>query len=212
MRYWIVFLTTLICGAAAAGQEPNGRKPVSGVLVIVNERGNPKLKKISFSTLRKIYNCEIKSWKDVPGSDRTDPILAYASDESSEVSLFFMRRVGKVQLANCVTVISGQQSDKIIASGLAALPANSNVKEVVQGVGIISADLPEIPKGVRVLSVSDNNKKPAGPYITPSPEAIRTQTYPLSQKSIEHTDRGSEQKAGRPLEAMVEHPPATTGK
>lgn len=200
----MLFLFGLMFSASAAAQESGSQKPVSAVLVIVNERGNPKLTKISFRTLRKIYNCEIKNWKQVPGSDRTDPILAYASDENSEVSSFFKRRVGKVQLASCVTVISGRQSDKIIATGLAALPSNSKASEIVGGIGIINADLEGIPKGVRVLAVSDDNKRPIGPYVIPSPAAIRAQTYPLAQKSAEHSQRNSMRKDRRAIGAIAD--------
>jgi|GEM_PF-5214688 len=109
-----------------------------------------------------------------------------------------------MQLTNCVTVISGRQSDRIIATGLAALPSNSKVTEIVGGIGIISADWKEIPKGVRVLAVSDDGKRPAGPYVIPSPAAIRAQTYPLAQKSAGHSQRDSVRKAGRAGKAIAD--------
>ena len=204
MQTSLAVLVTMICSASSLAQEQKNAKPISAVLVIVNERGNPKLKKISFSTLRKIYNCEIKNWKNVPGSDRTDPILAYASDEISEASLLFKRLVGNVQLANCVSLISGLQSDRIIASGLAALPPDSKAKEVLQGIGIISADLKEIPKGVRVLAVSDNNAKPAGPFVAPTEEAIRSHVYPLAEKGAEHSKQHSARSGRRPVGVMLD--------
>src|SRR5262249_25989324 len=157
-----LFLSVLSMAIARAEPTSSGNAEAShrdAVIILVNEAGNPGLAKISFSTLRKVFSCQITNWQQVPGSKRTDAILPFRPDESSTAMRIFRKRIGKVTFGACVTSISGPSSEEIIASGLGKVPPTANVKEISQGIGFLGWRVPK--EGSRALQVGNDNRTPA---------------------------------------------------
>ena len=176
-----LLLSTLSLATAAA--EPTaGQTAGAGhrdaVIILVNEAGNPGLAKISFSTLRKVFSCQITNWQKVPGSKRTDAILPFRPDENSTAMKIFRKRIGKVAFGSCVTSISGPNSEEIIASGLGRVPPTANVKEISQGIGFLGWRVPK--EGSRALQVGNDNRTPAGPFVSLDETEILKGRYPLT--------------------------------
>src|SRR5215467_12321450 len=70
-------------------------RPMKAVTFIVDTKGNPNLKYISLSTIRRIYNCSLRNWKDVPGSNRSDEIQPIALWDQDEATIFMKKRIPK---------------------------------------------------------------------------------------------------------------------
>jgi len=66
---------TEVSEAAARGlQFIDHTLALDGVVIHVNDAGNPALTRLKFSDAQKIWRCEWTNWSQVPGSDRTDNI------------------------------------------------------------------------------------------------------------------------------------------
>ena len=169
-------LATAIAEPTGSGNPDAGHR--DAVIILVNEAGNPGLAKISFSTLRKVFSCQINNWRQVPGSKRTDAILPFRPDESSTAMKIFRKRIGNVAFGPCVTSISGPNSEEIIASGMGRVPPTANVKEISQGIGFLGWRVPK--EGSRALQVGNDNRTPAGPFVAPDQAEILKGRYPLT--------------------------------
>lgn len=179
-----VLLFFAVASAAAGASATSPAKDAAGrrdaVIVLVNESGNPELSKISFSTLRKIFSCQITNWQQVPGSKRTDSIAPFRPDDNSTATKIFKQRIGGVTFGPCVTMISGPNADEIIASGLAKVPPTAKVKELTQGIGFLGWRVPK--EGSHALQIANDNKPGNGPFIAPSEQEISKRRYPLAAR------------------------------
>jgi len=161
MKWLRCFCVACVVGAGAVKAEPSTNVDVgSGTLmVIVNESGNPQLREISVSTLRKIFTCQITSWRDVPGSSRTDEIHVFRQDDEAPATQAFKARVGAIQFGPCLSTLSGPKMNEIMATGLGRVPPNSKVRELVQGIGYLTSGPRQ--EGTRILRITDKKKKRA---------------------------------------------------
>src|SRR5262249_24425875 len=164
--------------AEPTASETAGAGNREAVIILVNEAGNPGLAKISFSTLRKVFSCQITNWRQVPGAKRTDPILPFPPGGKPAAIEIFRKRIGNVAFGPCVTSITGPNSEEIIARGLGRVPPTANVKEISQGIGFLGWRMPK--EGSRALQVGTDNRTPAGPFVAPDQAEILKGRYPLT--------------------------------
>src|SRR5215470_4508848 len=85
---------TEVSEAAARGlQFIDHTLALDGVVIHVNDAGNPALGRLKFSDAGKIWRCEWVNWSQVPGSDRTDGMTVIALDEFSGTTDNFVSQI-----------------------------------------------------------------------------------------------------------------------
>jgi ABC-type phosphate transport system substrate-binding protein len=184
----LVSFTGLGIGLAASASEGEGppkveryvSRPLKAVTFIVDTKGNPSLTSISLRTLRKIYNCTLRNWKDVPGSTRTDEILPIALWEQDEATQFLQKRIPKFALGPCVTVITGPEPSRAAYYAIGVTLPNKLgvVGEAYSAIGYLYYG--PLRSGQTPLAILDDlhGKKPAAP-IAPSEKSVENRSYAL---------------------------------
>ncbi len=148
-------------------------RPMRAVTFIVDAKGNPSLTSISLSTIRKIYDCSITSWKDVPGSDRTDKILPHATKLLS-------KRIPNFKLGDCVTTIGGPDPSAAVFFAIGTVPANKiGAVENFNAIGYLNYG--PLRDGHKALAISDDvSKKKPRPAVAPSDSSLKDKSYVLA--------------------------------
>jgi len=160
---------------------------LDGVVIHVNDAGNPALTRMAFSTVQQIWQCNSTNWTQVPGSNRTDAINVLARDEVSGTTDNFATRVtGFNQVPAdswwnnypCVTVCRPGPTDhctEFLGSVTASDPT-----------AIAYTGIPGLTTGNRDLAMC-NDTNPVGTcndpdYVFQSQTTIRNGTYPLARQ------------------------------
>jgi len=155
-------------------------RPMRAVTFIVNTTGNPNLKSIKLSTLRKIYKCSLRNWKDVPGSNRTDEIQPIALWDRDEATQFLKKRIPKFELGPCVTVITGPDPSRAAFYAIGVtLPNKLGVTgEAYQAIGYLYYG--PLRSGQTPLAIVDDlhGKKRASP-VAPTDASVENRSYAL---------------------------------
>lgn len=136
------------------------RVAIDALAVYVNAK-NP-LKELALPTLSKIYRGEVKSWKDVGGTDHA--IVLYGRENNSGTYGYFKEHV---------------LENKDFAAATQTLAGTAAVVGAVKGdeFGIGYGGIAYL-EGIRALAVK---KDDASPAIAPSLETAQKGTYPLSR-------------------------------
>jgi len=157
---------------------------LDGVVIHVNDAGNPALRRMKFSTAQQIWQCLSTNWTQVPESDRTDTISVIALDEFFGITDNFVSRITGFNRNPpdfwwnnypCVTVCQPGPNDhctEFLGTITAADPTS-----------IGYTGLPGLMTGNRDLALC-NDTNPPGPcadtdYVFQSATTIRNRTYPL---------------------------------
>ena len=174
--------------ASAESSEPAPKveryetRPMKAVSFIVNSKGNPNLKSISLSTIRKIYNCTLRNWKDVPGSNRTDEIQPIALWEQDEATLFLKKRIPKFELGYCVTVITGPDPSRAAFYAIGVtLPNKLGVTgEAYEAIGYLYYG--PLRSGQKALAIVDDlhGKKRTAPVVA-TDASVQNHSYALAR-------------------------------
>lgn len=179
------FVTLGFGFAAPASDEPPKveryeSRPLKAVTFIVDTKGNPTLKSVSLSTIRKIYNCTLRNWKDVPGSNRTDEILPIALWEQDEATQFLRKRIPKFSLGPCVTVITGPEPSRAAYYAIGVTLPNKLgvVGEAYSAIGYLYYG--PLRSGQTPLAILDDlHGKKRAAAVAPSDESVANRSYAL---------------------------------
>jgi len=157
---------------------------LDALVILVNDDGNPSLTRMAFSDAKQIWQCNETNWSQVPGSDRTDSILALALEEFRDDTHDFVDRIGGFfQLPPdawwsnypCVNVCFGDGCTQIIGTFTANIPNSIGYSRPT---GLMS--------GNRDLSLCDDSQAPGTctdtDYVRQSVTTIRDRSYPLSRR------------------------------
>ncbi len=136
---------------------------LDGLGIFVNQ--NNSLKNIDFSTLVKIYSCEIKTWEQVPGSGKTGAILALRRNDQSGTTDTFKHLLGVKKFGDCIQILQETQD----------IAERTSKEENTIGYAGLSAKL----EGNKTLAIATQAQ---GPFVNPSTTTIRNESYPLSRK------------------------------
>jgi len=155
-------------------------RPMKAVTFIVDTKGNSNLKSISLSTIRRIYNCSLRNWKDVPGSNRNDEIQPIALWDQDEATQFLKKRIPKFELGWCVTVITGPDPSRAAFYAIGVtLPNNLGVTgEAYQAIGYLYYG--PLRSGQTPLAIVDDlhgKKRP----VAPSDASVENRSYALAR-------------------------------
>lgn len=115
--------------------------------------------------IRKIFNCEITKWEDVPGSSQRGPITVYRRNDASGTTDTFKHLVGVKKFGACVVILN-ETSDI----------AEKTSKEVS---AIAYAGLSAKTEKNHVLNIA---KEGTTAFVTPTAATVRDGSYPLSRK------------------------------
>jgi len=157
---------------------------LDGVVIHVNDAGNPALTRMKFSTAQQIWQCIWTNWTQVPESNRTDSITVLGLDEFFGITDNFVSRItGFNQVPadswwnnySCVTVCRPGPTDhctELIGTITAADPTS-----------IGYTGLPGLMTGNRDLALCNDTNPPGScgdpDYVFQSATTIRNGTYPL---------------------------------
>jgi len=185
----IVVLGLFVARAVAAAESESEFKfedytprPMKAVTFIVDAKGNPSLTSISLSTIRKIYDCSITSWKDVPGSDRTDKILPLALiGREADATKLLEKRIPHFKLGDCVTTIGGPDPSSAVFFAIGTVPANKiGAVENFNAIGYLNYG--PLRDGHKALAIVDDvRKKKPGPAVAPSDSTLKNKSYALAR-------------------------------
>ena len=182
------FVFFFMSSVAAFGADSEGTpaveeyapRPMRAVTFIVDSKGNPTLTSISLNTIRKIYNCTLRNWKDVPGSNRTDEIFPVALGKKSEATRLLEKRIPKFELGPCVTTIIGPDPSMGVFYGIGPVRPNKfGATENYPAIGYLNYG--PLRTGQKPLAISDDlNKKKPGPAVAPSERSLKSRYYVLA--------------------------------
>lgn len=171
---------TAVADNGPAKSESYRPRPFKAVTVIVDAKGNPSLSFISLSTLRRIYDCTITHWKDVPGSDRSDKILPLALvGPAADGTKLLHQRIPQFKLGSCVTTISGPDPSSAVFFAIGTVPPNKlGAKENFNAIGYLNYG--PLRDGHKALAIIDDltPKKPRT-AVAPSEASIKNKSYAL---------------------------------
>ncbi len=145
---------------------------LDGIGIFVNA-SNP-IASLDFSTLAKIFTCDLTSWNQIPGSGKNGPIKAYRRNDLSGTTDTFKSLVGVKNFGACVTVVNetadiadrtGNEADAIGYAGLSATNGKNREVAMAQKIGQSA--------------------------VLPNTTTIRNGTYPLSRKLYIYEATGS---------------------
>jgi len=137
-----------------------------GIAVYVHE-SNP-IEELTVEQLRKIYQGDVASWKEVGGPDA--PIVLYSRENSSGTYVFFKEHV----------LGGGDYSPRAQTLPGTAAVVNAVAREK-HGIGYGGA---AYARGVKEVKVKAN---PAAPALAPSAEDVKSGKYPLSRDLYMYT-------------------------
>jgi phosphate transport system substrate-binding protein len=137
-----------------------------GIAVYVHE-SNP-IAELSVEQLRKIYQGDVTSWKEVGGPDA--PIVLYSRENSSGTYVFFKDHV----------LEGGDYSSRAQTLPGTAAVVNAVAKEK-HGIGYGGA---AYAKGVKEVKLKPG---PGAPALAPTAEDVKSGKYPLSRDLYMYT-------------------------
>lgn len=188
---WIAIFGLLVLGAVSAAAAESDSKfkfedythrPMNAVMFIVDAKGNSSLTSISLTTIRKIYDCSITSWKDVPGSDRTDKILPLALvGREAEATKLLEKRIPHFKIGDCVTTIGGPDPSAAVFYAIGTVPANKiGAVENFNAIGYLNYG--PLRDGHKALAIIDDlSKKKDRPAVAPSDSTLKNKSYVLAR-------------------------------
>ena len=178
------FKPEVIALAKSKGIEPVAHViALDGLAIFVN-KSNP-LASVDFSTLIKIFSCEITSWNQVPGSGKNGPIKAYRRDDKSGTTDTFKSLVGIKTFGACVTI-------------LAETPDIAD-RTSTEAESIAYAGLSGKRDGNRTLAVAS---KAGSQAVEPNTTTIRNFSYPLARQLFVYEATGVKSAEGAELELL----------
>ena len=178
------FKTEMLDAAKTKGITPVAHViALDGIGIFVNA-ANP-LASLDFTTISKIFTCDITSWNQVAGSGKNGPIKAYRRDDKSGTTDTFKHLVGVKNFGACVTVVNET--------------ADIADRTATESDAIGYAGLSAIKSGNRELAIS---KKAGEATVLPNTTTIRNETYPLSRKLYIYESSGSKAPAGAEQELL----------
>src|ERR1700737_4898500 len=126
MKTLLVSLALLANAVSDSNPKPEFYKerPFRAVTFVVSAKGQPTLKSISLSTIRNIYSCKWRNWKDVPGSGRTDDILAIGLWEQEEATKRLKKMIPGFTFGPCANVYSGPDTSRAVFYAIGTLMQN----------------------------------------------------------------------------------------
>lgn len=145
---------------------------LDGLGIFVNN--THPINNIDFSSILRIYKCEIKNWEQVPGSGKTGPIAAFRRNDQSGTTDTFKHLLGLKNFGECVQVLQETQD---IAERTAKDPN-------AIGYSGLSAKL----EGNKMLAVATSATTP---FVAPNTATIRNGSYPLSRQLFIFAANGS---------------------
>jgi phosphate transport system substrate-binding protein len=150
--------------ATNAGLEPKRIVvAIDGLSIIVNEK-NP-IDKLTIDEIGKIYRGDIRSWKDVGGSDT--PVSLYGRQSNSGTYDFMKENVLKGEFSSNMKAMNGNAQ---IIEG---------VKQDIGGIGFVGVGYAKEASGITVLNVA---LSPSMGYFSPLNSAdVRNGVYPITR-------------------------------
>jgi ABC-type phosphate transport system substrate-binding protein len=180
----VFFLLGTFIGAAEPSGKPQAEsyalRTLKAVTFIVDAKGNPSLTSISLTTIRRIYDCTITNWKDVPGSDRTDKILPLAMiGAAADATKLLEKRISQFKLGPCVTTIAGPDPSAAVFFAIGTVPPNRiGATENFNAIGYLNYG--PLRDGHKPLAIIDDlAKKKPRPPIAPTDATIKDKSYVL---------------------------------
>jgi phosphate transport system substrate-binding protein len=148
-----------------------GVTPVQNVIgldgVAVYVKDGEGVTQIDIPTLKGIFqSCTINDWSLVPGSTKSGPITVFRRDDNSGTTDTFRTLVGITSFGACVSILPTTE---------AIADTTSNDPTAIAYAGLSG----ERPGANKALAVAAN---PAGPFIAPAQDSIRTFAYPLARR------------------------------
>ncbi|MEO0116720.1 MAG: PstS family phosphate ABC transporter substrate-binding protein [candidate division WOR-3 bacterium] len=136
--------------------------------IIVNEK-NP-ITKLTISQLGKIYQGQIKNWKEVGGINK--PISLYGRQPASGTFVLFREMVVKGEYSQAMKQMAGNA--QIVDA----------VSSDISGIGYVGLGYVKEAKGIKVLAIAQTEK---GPYFSPLvPEELGK--YPIARYLYQYTN------------------------
>ena len=157
-------------------------RPLKAVTFIVDRAGNASLSSVSLSTIRKIYDCSITNWKDVPGSDRTDKILPLAMvGKSADATRLLEKQIPNFKIGPCVTTIGGPDPSAAVYFAIGKVGPNKiGAVENFNAIGYLNYG--PLRDSHKALAISnDLGKKKSRPAVSPSDASLKDKSYVLTQ-------------------------------
>lgn len=145
---------------------------LDGLGIFVN--ASSPLAGMDFSTLSRIFSCEIRTWDQVSGSGKVGPINAFRRNDQSGTTDTFKHLLGFKKFGDCVTVVNDTQD------------ISERTSQDPNSIGF--AGLSAKKEGNKTLAIS---RLPAGPFVSPNVVTIRNESYPLSRKLYIYTVTGA---------------------
>lgn len=136
--------------------------------LIVNEK-NP-VAKLTISQLGKIYQGQIKNWKEVGGMNK--PISLYGRQPVSGTFVLFREMVVKGEYSQAMKQMAG--SAQIVDA----------VSNDIYGIGYVGLGYVREAKGIKVLAIAQTEK---GPYFSPL-VAEELEKYPIARYLYQYTN------------------------
>jgi phosphate transport system substrate-binding protein len=156
---------------------------LDGIGIFVNA-ANPVVS-LDFTTLSKIYTCDITSWNQVPGSGKNGPIKAYRRNDQSGTTDTFKHFVGVKNFGACVTMVNE-------TADIADLTATD-----VDAIGY--AGLSAVNAKNRTVAMAQKAGQTA---VLPNTTTIRNGSYPLARKLFVYEATGAKTVAGAEQELL----------
>lgn len=187
----VACILCLLCFSSAtlaAESEPAPRlefykeRPLRAITLVVSLKGNPSLKSISLSSIRKIYDCTWRSWKDVPGSKRSDDILPIALGEDSDTTKLLQKLIPNFRIGKCATVINGPDPSRAVFYSIGVvMPNKMGIKEeALNAIGFMNFG--PLRTGQKALAIIDDiHKKKRSAAVAATEESVKNRSYPLVQ-------------------------------
>ena len=167
--------------AVAQGAAPQEFVTALDGLAVVVHPSNP-VKQLTLQQLADIYTGHLRNWKELGGPNKE--IVLLSREVNSGTHVYFKEHVLAAATGNRPREFSPEAlllpSSQAIADEVASNPAGIGY----YGMGYLN------PKNA-VVAVA---KTPADPYITPSEDAVRSGTYPISRPLLLYS-RGAPQGA-----------------
>ena len=148
-----------------------GVTPVQNVIgldgVSVYVKDSEGVTQIDIPTLKGIFqDCTINDWSLVPGSTKSGPITVFRRDDNSGTTDTFKTLVGITSFGACVSILPTTE----------AIADTTSTDPTAIGYAGLSGDRPGANRALAVAA------GPAGPFVAPGQDSIRTFAYPLSRR------------------------------
>ncbi len=160
--------------AKAHGIEPVEFTVAQDAIAVVVNPAN-RVNQLTIAQISAIYTGQITNWAELGGEDR--PIVLLSRESNSGTYTFFLEEV----------IRQGQKDSPLLFSpDTLLLPSSEGISEEIrQNPNAIGYDgLGYVTPDQKMIAIA---KSPAGPYITPSLQAVMDGSYPISRPLFMYT-------------------------